>query len=100
VSKHKCKAFVFMAYEYKPDYSDKEWVPQVWHCRVDDSDERVFISEQVLEIDIPDDFDPIPKQVAAIEEAKRQALETYQRSVAELNERLSKLLALTHEVSA
>lgn len=93
-------AYLFMSYDYLPDYSGKEWRPDVWHRKVDENESRMFIREIDFEVDIPDDFNPIPKQVAVLEKKKREALEQYQRAVADINERLSKLLAIEHTEAA
>lgn len=92
--KTKAKVNVFMEYEWTEDYKSKEWRPTIWRSRVEDDPTRVWISEQEIEIDVPDDFNPVPKIVASLEEEKRKALADYQRRVAEINEQLSKLLAL------
>lgn len=73
------------------------WGPEVWPCKVDENDERVYIGEQTITIDIPDDFDPVPGQVAALRQKQAEALEKYQRTVAEINERLQKLLAIENK---
>lgn len=86
--------YVFMSYQYDDDYTKKSWAPQLWSCRVSDEDDRVFIGQSEFTVDIPDDFDPVPQQVAALEKQKLEALATYQRTVAEINDRLSKLQAI------
>ena len=99
-------AFVFMAENFvkRPDgttdYSRVEWLPQLWYVRIDDQENRVFINEQTVTVEVPEDFNPVPAQVAALEKAKAEALAAYQKTVGELNDRLSKLLALTNEVEA
>ena len=91
-------AFVFM--EYDMDYQsepmdfEKKWRPRIYSCKFAGSDSRVFIERREVEIEIPDDFDPAPGQVAALEKQKLEALATYQRAVAEINDRLSKLQAI------
>jgi hypothetical protein len=90
------KVYVFMSFDYKPDYSIKEWRPDLWHCKVDENAERIYIGEQTFEVDVPDNFDPAPKQVAALEKEKTKALAEYTKTVAEINERLSKLLAIEY----
>ena len=87
---------VFMEYDWDWRSSEmgKKWLPKVWSCRVSDNENRVFISEHQISVDIPDDFDPVPNQVAALEKQKLAALATYQQAVAEINERLSKLQAI------
>lgn len=93
--------FVFMELEYQrgdngvPLWAEpKVWLPQLWSCRVEDRDTRVFVGAQEVTVEIPDDFDPTAKQIAAIEREKLAALQAYQRAVADCNERLSKLQAL------
>jgi len=99
--------WVFMVLEYAKapdgtcDYSvPKVWAPELWSCKVSEDDDRVFIGKQKFDCLIPDDFNPIPAQVAALHARKAAALADYQRTVAEINDRLSKLLALTNEVAA
>ena len=101
--KHTVTAFVFMELGYALNadgtpnyYKEKVWAPTVWKCRVDDKDDCLFIGAQQVVIDVPDDFNPIPHQVAALQAEKAATLDAYQRSVASINERLSKLLAITH----
>ena len=88
---------VFMEYKYKPDYSGKHWIPGIWDIRVADDTERIFVGETSIEVETPDDFNPIPTQVACLEKEKTAAVAEYQKKVAEINERLSKLLAITNE---
>ena len=91
-------AFVFM--EYTDDYFSepmdfqKKWRPRLRSCKLENKDDRVFIAQRDVEVDIPDDFNPVPQQVAALEKKKLEALATYQQAVAEINDRLSKLQAI------
>lgn len=103
MAQHTAPIYVYMKYSY--DYHAtgvfrKEWRPEVKAYKTDDTDELVFVSAQSVTVEVPDDFNPIPAQVAALEAQKAVALAAYQRSVAEINERLSKLLAITNEVAA
>jgi len=72
------------------------WEPDLWAFKTSDSENRVFVSEQTVEVDTPKDFDPVPKQVAALQAEKREAMAAYQEKVAEINERLSKLQAIEY----
>ena len=98
--KQEIEVHVFMSYGYKKDYSGKHWTPDLWMCKVSEEEDRVYVGAQTLTIEVPDDFNPIPAQVAALEKEKAAALAAYQRSVADINERLSKLLAITNEAEA
>ena len=104
MAKQTVAAHVFMESDYARtedghiNYrAEKVWRPVIWCARVDDNDDRVFIGEQSVTVEVPDNFNPVPAQVAALEEEKRAALAAYQETVCRINERLSKLLAITHE---
>ena len=62
--------------------------------KLDDSAERTYVSEQEIEIDIPEDYDPRAQQVAALEALKQKVMADYHKSVTEINDRINKLLAL------
>ena len=94
-------AYAYMGLDYKrdldgaPTYADgKVWTPELWKCRVKDEDGRVFIGAQQVVVEVPDDFDPTAQQIAAIEREKANAAELFRKTIADCNERLSKLQAL------
>lgn len=97
--KRPCKAFLFMAEQWDWDKNPGGplWEPELWGVKMDENAHRVFLREVSFEVEVPDDFNPVPHQVAALEKEKRAALEAYQKRVGEINERLSKLLAIEHE---
>ena len=92
------KGFVF----WKKDYREKgvfELLP--WDCREwgeTNSDGRVFVKEHTTEIEVPDDFDPRPQQVAALEAEKQKARAEFQARVTEIDRKIQSLLAIEHEV--
>ncbi len=91
--------YLFMEFTYDfstPDYR-KTWRPAFKEYKPEDDAERIFIRNETIELDAPDDFDPVPKQVAALEREKAEALAEFQAKVADINERLSKLQAITFE---
>jgi hypothetical protein len=56
--------------------------------------------ERKVTVELPENFNPVAAEVASLQVQKTKALEAYQRTVAELNDRLSKLLAITNEPAA
>lgn len=78
----------------------QSWKPVVWRFKASDDSTRVFIRAIQIEVDIPDDFDPTARQIAALEEKKRKAADAYHGMVAEINQQISKLQALTFEGAA
>lgn len=61
--------------------------------------ETVAVIPHSFDVEVPD-INVVAAQVAGLEAEKQQALEAYQRTVADINERLGKLLAITNEVEA
>jgi len=62
--------------------------------KLDDNENRTYVGEQEIEIDIPEDYDPRAQQVAALEALKQKVMADYHKSVMEINDRINKLLAL------
>lgn len=63
-----------------------------------DSDHYTFVCEQEIDLDVPDNYDPRAQQIAALEARKTKAMADYQKSVTEINDRISKLQALEYTV--
>jgi len=61
-----------------------------------DSEYLTYVNSQEVEIDYPVTYDPTAQKVAALEKEKIQAMSDYQRSVHDINERISKLQALEY----
>lgn len=62
--------------------------------KLDDNEYHTFVGEQEVEIEVPDNYDPRPQKIAALEKQKQKVMADYQKSVTEINHRISKLLAL------
>jgi hypothetical protein len=90
------KQYVYMSQHWNSETNAREWVPEVWSFKVDAGEYRVFVSEQMGEIDIPDNWDPVPGQVAALKAEKRAALAEYQKRVEQINQQLSNLQAIEY----
>jgi hypothetical protein len=69
---------------------------QVFSCKLGDAEHRVYVGEQEVEIDVPDDFDPRAQQIAALEAEKQKVMADYQKSVTDINRRISELQAITY----
>jgi hypothetical protein len=61
-----------------------------------DSADYTFVREQEIELEVPDNYDPRAQQIAALEAQKQKVMADYQKSVTEINDRISKLQALEH----
>ena len=68
----------------------------LFYAKVDDSETMAHVSSQEIEVEIPDDYDPRAQQIAALEKQKQKAMADYQKTVTDINERISKLQALEY----
>ena len=62
--------------------------------KLDDNENRTYVGEQEIEIEVPDNYDPRAQQIAALEALKQKVMADYHKSVMEINERIGKLLAV------
>ena len=87
------KGFVFCrSYGGKLEF---ELLP--WDCRKWDAesvDGRVFVKEHLATVEVPDDFDPRPQQVAALEAEKQKARAEFQARITELDRQIQSLMAI------
>ena len=90
-----------IGYVFGYDHSDPHKISWSFHCYYDPKtadDRQVVCIPHTLVVDVPE-INVVAAQVAACEAAKVAALEAYQATVAQINERLSKLLAITNEAT-
>lgn len=57
----------------------------------------VVVREHSFEVEVPDDFDSRPAQVAALEKHKQEIRAQFAASVAEIDKRISELQAITYD---
>ena len=68
-----------------------------WDCRAWDAasvDGRVFVTEHTTTVEVPDDFDPRPQQVAALEAEKQKARAEFQKRITEIDRQIQSLMAI------
>ena len=68
----------------------------LFYAKVNDTDSMIHVNEQEVEIEVPDNYDPRAQQVAALEKQKQKVMADYQKTVTEINDRISKLQALEY----
>jgi hypothetical protein len=69
---------------------------QIFSCQLSDAEHRTYVGEQEVEVEVPDNYDPRAQQIAALEKQKRKVMADFQKSVEEINERISNLQALEY----
>lgn len=87
------KGFVFC--RVFGDQTEFELLP--WDCRTWTEAAqcgRIFVKEHTTTVEVPDDFDPRPQQVAALEAAKQKARAEFQARVTEIDRQIQSLLAI------
>jgi hypothetical protein len=90
----KIKTTIYIHYlkypwEEKGDY-------EVFSFKAHDDEQRTFICEQEIEIELPDNYDPRAQQIAALEKKRQRVMADYQKAVNEINDQISKLQALEY----
>ena len=68
----------------------------LFYAKVDDTESMIHVNEQVVEIEVPDNYDPTAQQLAALQKEKEKAQEEFSKKVASINERISKLQAIEY----
>jgi hypothetical protein len=68
----------------------------VYPFKIDDDEDRTYVGQQEIQIDVPDNYDPRGQKVAALEIKKRKVMADYQKTVDQINEKISKLQALEY----
>lgn len=84
-------------YVYHTQYAWQEegsYQAYTWHSK--DNATSTLVGQQEVELDIPDNYDPRAQQVAALIASKQALMADYQKSVDDINERISKLQALEY----
>jgi hypothetical protein len=60
------------------------------HC------DEVLVREQMFEVEVPDNFDPRPQLVKALQEKKEKARKEFAETVMQIDRQINELLALEH----
>ena len=64
--------------------------------KIRDDTNYAYVGLQEIEIDVPENFDPRPAQIAVLEAEKQKVMAEFQKSITIINERISKLQALEY----
>ena len=61
-----------------------------------ESDHYTFVCEQDIEMEVPDNYDSRAQQIVALKEKRQKVMVDFQKSIEEINNRISKLNALEY----
>jgi poly(3-hydroxybutyrate) depolymerase len=82
---------------YHTHYSwEKKAKFQVFSLKMDDTEHYTYIGEQEIEIEVPNNYDPRAQKIAALQARKQKVMADYQKTVTEINARISELQAIEH----
>ena len=68
----------------------------VYSLKIDDTEHMTYVGQQEIEIEVPDGYDPRAQKIAALEAQKKKVMADYQKTVDQINERISKLQAIEY----
>ena len=68
----------------------------VFSCKLEDDSFRTYVCSQEIEIDVPENYDPRAQKIAVLEKEKQKVMADFQKSVDDINEKISKLQALEY----
>ena len=81
-------------------YEQHEWEDKgnylICSVKFDDTSYRAYVCEHEIEIEVPNNFDPRAQQIEALEKQRQKVMADYQKTVTEINNRISKLQALEY----
>jgi hypothetical protein len=63
---------------------------------IKDDVNHAYVGPQEIEIEVPDHFDPRPAQIAVLEAQKQKIMADFQKSVTDINRRISELSAVEY----
>ena len=67
---------------------------EVLSFKPEDTEHRTYVGEQEIEIEVPDEYDPRAQKIDALQAQKLKIMADYQKTVTEINARISKLQAI------
>ena len=75
---------------------DERGTFELFSVNLGDSDGRTYVGPREVEVDVPDNYDPRAQQIAALEQRKQKVMADFQKTVTEINNRISNLQALEY----
>lgn len=91
MSKHIIDGFITWRHDTWMDHPEIDFL--TYDPKLAGSD-AVVVRPHSFEVEVPDDFDPRPAQIAALREKREKAAATFSAYVAEIDASIAKLLAI------
>jgi hypothetical protein len=68
----------------------------VFSCKLEDTESRTYVCEQEIEIEVPENYDPRAQKIEALEKHKQKVMADFQKTITDINVRISNLQALEY----
>lgn len=81
-------------YMYKWEWEEKASLTVLSGDRMENAENRVWIKSNIISVDIPDDFDMRPAQIAALQKKKESILADSQKELMKVEKQIQDLLAI------
>jgi len=69
---------------------------ELFTCKFNDDEHRTYIGEREVVVEVPDDYDPRAQQIAALEKQKQKVMADSQKTITEIDGKISNLQALEY----
>jgi hypothetical protein len=66
----------------------------IFSCKLEEDKNHIYVGSQEVEIDVPDNYDPRPSQISALQESLKKAAADYQKSVTDIKRQIAELQAI------
>jgi hypothetical protein len=90
------KTTITVHLHYRKYNFDEKGTFELFSFVLADANGRTYIGPREVEVDVPEDYDPRAQQIAALEKHKQKVMADYQKTVTEINARISNLQALEY----
>lgn len=90
----KVKTALYVYHNQYPWQDQGTYDAYTWE--VDDNEIRTLVCQQEVELEIPDNYDPRAQRIAALKKQKQEVMADYQKSLNDINDKISKLQALEY----
>lgn len=84
----------YVVYRTADYYDDDERIHWTRYDPRNTDSKNILIAEQAIEVDVPDNYDPRPAQVALLIAKKEEARKQFAALCTEIDRRINQLLAL------
>lgn len=81
-------------YMYKWEWEDKASLTAISGDKMENTENRVWVKSMLLLVDIADDFDIRPAQIAALQKKKESIMADSQKELMKVEKRIQDLLAI------